>query len=807
MKKIFIMIALCITTGTVLGQTKKAFLKAAQSAVEEDNHYAAFIYYQEVLEFNENDPDIIFQTAEAARKYNAYEVAAEYYALLVDSLVVDSLYPTASFRLGEMKQRLGKFDQAINYYNMYITEHGGNDSYLDTLAQNGMDNSIWADLRLMNPDKSAEISLVDEVNTNYSDFGAIHIDDALYYSSMQHEQTGGEYKPSRSISKIHKLENDSISILDSDINKTDSLVAHTSFNKDKSEVYYTICDFVTASEIRCDLYKSKVDENGNFGPQIKLPNAVNVDSFTNTHPHIAFDKERQLEVLYFVSDRPGGKGKLDIYYSVLNENGAYSEARNLGALNTEENDVTPFFNSNQNKLYFSSDGRRSLGGYDIYYAKKQEDEWGSVESLRPPMNSSFHDLYYTVDEIEGEGHFSSNRSSSAYLDPTNKACCFDIYNVVYDEVIIDLNVITYDSYTKSPLLEATVKLLDAESGDLIHSVYSEKDSSHVFNLKRGRTYTIVADREHYNTATVEISTTDITKSEQLIERLFLNTDKMQLAVFAFNDRTKEELNGATVKIIDITDPTNPIFLETNEMSNNFHAYLELGKKYKIEAAKFGFVKATEIVDLTHVKEPGLIKKDMYLDVFDIENYLPVFVYFDNDYPNPESKATTSNDIYGQLYNDYVYQKPNFIKKVAKHMSHDIKAQAELDVAAFFEGDVAGGYETLKRFMRALKKELGLGRSLEIAIKGYTSPLAETKYNLALGQRRVSSVKNEILAYEGGIFRPYVESGKLKLIDISFGEEKAPKYISDKKSDLIGSVYSVGASRERKVEIISIKDQK
>ena len=125
---------------------------------------------------------------------------------------------------------------------------------------------------------------------------------------------------------------------------------------------------------------------------------------------------------------------------------------------------------------------------------------------------------------------------------------------------------------------------------------------------------------------------------------------------------------------------------------------------------------------------------------------------------------------------------------------------------FFEGEVVGGYDKLKRFMRALKKELELGRSLEIAIKGYTSPIADTRYNLALGQRRVSSVANEILNYEGGHFRKYVQNGSLIITDISFGEETSPEDVSDKISDMSQSVYGLGASKERRVQIVKITDQ-
>jgi len=88
------------------GQTRKKFLEAAETAYNSGNFYAALVYYNEVLAFDEKDAEIIFKSAEAARKFDSYAVAAEKYALLIDSMqnIPDS---TALFYAGEMNQRLG----------------------------------------------------------------------------------------------------------------------------------------------------------------------------------------------------------------------------------------------------------------------------------------------------------------------------------------------------------------------------------------------------------------------------------------------------------------------------------------------------------------------------------------------------------------------------------------------------------------------------------------------------------------------------------------------------------------------------
>ena len=284
----------------------------------------------------------------------------------------------------------------------------------------------------------------------------------------------------------------------------------------------------------------------------------------------------------------------------------------------------------------------------------------------------------------------------------------------------------------------------------------------------------------------------------------MKTDRTQLKLETFNKRTKEELVGVQIKITNLTSKTIDT-IALNELNNKFHFYIELGNKYEVEASKFGFVTETDIVDLSEVSEPVLLERTMYLEVFDIEDYMPVTVYFENDYPDPQSKSINTDKIYGDLYNDYMDAKMDYLKSFTKRKKGQQKIDAEKSLDTFFEGEVAGGYDKLKRFMRALKKELELGRSLEIAIKGYTSPVAETKYNLALGQRRVSSIKNEILNYEGGMFRDYVRQGKLILTDISFGEETSPKDVSDRQND-INATYSVKASRERRVQIVKITDQ-
>jgi len=806
MRHYIYIIALCLLSGSsIYGQTQKAFLKAADEAYENKNYYGALKWYTEALDFEEDDPALIYKVAESARNFESYDIAAEKYQLLADSLGSDA-YPDATYHLGDMLYKLGKYDEAKRYYNMYLSEYSGTDSLLTIAAKNDLESVEFAISRQDDIDKSADIIEVEaEVNTPYSEFGAIKRGETLYFTTMKYAEKASENYPPRSISKIHKMEDDLNQVIEGDLNESDQLIAHTTFSSDGSMMYYTICDYINDEDVRCDLYSRFVNEDGSMGTATKLPAPMNMDAMTNTQPQVSFDSTEMKDVLYFVSDRDGGAGQLDIYRAVINNNGSFGQPTNVVELNTTGNDVTPFFNTKSNTLYFSSDGRQGLGGYDIYFANGSTGGFEDVTHMRMPVNSSYHDLYYTINSDETEAYYSTNRAGATYVDETLKACCFDIYKVEYDEVIIDLNALVFDEFTKDPLSGATAILIDAITGDTIKALTNEEGNDFYFKVKRDHEYNLHVSRPFYNSQVLDISTAGITESTVIDKKVYLKTDRMQLDIETFNKRTQEELAGVQIVLKNLT--TGQVdTIALNEMGNDFHLYPELGYKYEIEASKFGFVTEREIIDLTNVSEPGLIEKKMYLEVFDIEDYMPVIVYFDNDYPNPRSKSADSDKIYGNLFDDYMREKSSFIKNYTKKLPSTQRAEGASEIDNFFEGDVVGGYDKLKRFMRALKKELQLGRSLDIAIKGYASPIADTRYNLALGQRRVSSVENEILNYEGGIFREYVQSGKLIITDISFGEETSPAGISDKASEKSRSVYGVDASRERRVQIVKISDQ-
>ena len=138
------------------------------------------------------------------------------------------------------------------------------------------------------------------------------------------------------------------------------------------------------------------------------------------------------------------------------------------------------------------------------------------------------------------------------------------------------------------------------------------------------------------------------------------------------------------------------------------------------------------------------------------------------------------------------------------LSDDLKLEAAEKQERFFEDEVKGGYERLQRFIGKLKERLDAGDKIELSLKGYASPRAQNRYNLAIGQRRIWTLKNELRRFENGALAKYIESGTLQVVEISYGEETAAPDISDSYNDKRMSIYSIEASKERKAEIVRVR---
>jgi len=153
------------------------------------------------------------------------------------------------------------------------------------------------------------------------------------------------------------------------------------------------------------LYRAE-NVDGEWTNVEKLP--FSSEDYSVEHPSLSADGSK----LYFASDMPGGSGSFDIYVVDVNEDGTYGAPQNLGpGVNTAHRDQFPFI-SDEDVLYFTSDGHQGFGNLDIY---RTEGDFSEVENLGASINSGNDDFAFVIKESEEMGYFASNRRGTDNL--------------------------------------------------------------------------------------------------------------------------------------------------------------------------------------------------------------------------------------------------------------------------------------------------------------------------------------------------------------------------------------------------------
>jgi outer membrane protein OmpA-like peptidoglycan-associated protein/tetratricopeptide (TPR) repeat protein len=176
---------------------------------------------------------------------------------------------------------------------------------------------------------------------------------------------------------------------------------------DNKTLYYTVCKYtLNHTYYNCDIYYSEwVD--GQWTPIKSVSDKINLPTTWESQPSISADGK----TLYFVSDRSGGYGGYDIYRSVRHDNGEWGTPINLGpSINSSGNEKSPFIHPDGKTLYFSSDGWLGLGGYDIFYARLNDDgTWSTPVNIGYPINSPDDEVGFFVSTDGQKGYFASNK--------------------------------------------------------------------------------------------------------------------------------------------------------------------------------------------------------------------------------------------------------------------------------------------------------------------------------------------------------------------------------------------------------------
>ena len=239
----------------------------------------------------------------------------------------------------------------------------------------------------------------------------------------------------------------------------------------------------------CDLYVATLKKDSTWGDIKNLGANVNSSGW-ESQPAI----NHSGDTLYFASNRLGGFGLSDIYFSVKDRKGNWGRAQNAGPIiNTIRSEVSPFFHHKYNVLYFSSDGHPlNFGDFDIYKSYKQKNNWGEPKNIGPLVNGAGSEYYFTIDSRSHELYY----ARSIENDIKN----LDLYSFLlpmeaHPEAIVELSGAVQDN--KGRPMKGIVSVVDLDHGVEVAPKYLREDGTYDFSLINKRNYLIIIQGDDF----------------------------------------------------------------------------------------------------------------------------------------------------------------------------------------------------------------------------------------------------------------------------------------------------------------------
>lgn len=477
--------------------------------------------------------EIAFKMAECHRRLSRYATAASAYQNAIRYGYPDS---TAQLRLGEMLHATGKYPQAIEAYEGFLSRCPES-----VAAKNGLEGCRFAIEQKKKPTRYI-VKTASLFNSQRSDFAPMLAGtnfDQLYFSTTTEKALG------KNRSEITGMKNADIWMakkneqgqwqrpqpVEGELN-TELDEGIISFSPDGSTMYLTKARREPNTSTSVEIFTSQRSE-AQWGAAKKY-DIMEKDSISAFgHPAVSPDGT----FLYFVSDMPGGFGGKDIWRINLKERGGSLE--NLGEqINTPGDDDFPYIRSDS-LMYFSSTGRSGLGGLDIFRATLQPDASWKVENMGSPINSSSDDFGITYGVGES-GFLSSNRGDARGYD--------HIFSFVLPDLKITISGYVLDK-DEEPVPNAVIRIVGDDG--TIQKEVARDDGSFKFPLQRGVSYVMMAGAKGYLNAKQEFTADNAEEdADYAIDFILSSINKPNVIDNIYYDFDKATLRPESTQALD-----------------------------------------------------------------------------------------------------------------------------------------------------------------------------------------------------------------------------------------------------------------
>ena len=413
------------------------------------------------------------------------------------------------WRLAKLTESMGNEQEAIFLYKLALN-HYRNDINIktieltyDSLNQQNAIEYVPIDyyyelveyrkqVDTLRPPRGVLLNMGKWINSDYADYApALSHDDRLLLFTTKRDVTGNPLDR-KHIENLYFSRGDGLTWetaepltdINTDLNEGSGTLSH-----DGKELYFSRCESPDGFG-NCDIYAAEKLEDGHWGNVHNL--GVNVNSKGwDSHPTL----NQTDDTLYFASDRIGGFGLSDIYFSARNPQGHWGEAQNAGPIiNTRQNELSPFYHQKNNVLYFSSNGHLlNFGEFDIFKTQKLNRVWNAPKNIGPLVNGPGSEFYFTIDS-KSENLFYA-RSAENNMDNLD-LYSFPLPMEAQPNAGTRLTGTINDNNTGEPV-KGIISIIDLDNGIEVAPQFLRPDGSYEFNLINNNNYLVIVQGENF----------------------------------------------------------------------------------------------------------------------------------------------------------------------------------------------------------------------------------------------------------------------------------------------------------------------
>ncbi len=507
----------------------KVKLKYADELFKVGNFFQAMDVYTELSEDKPGNYYLTYQLAHCYLEARDYKKAESNFKKVLEA--AGNEYPLSGYYYALSLKYQGRYDEAKAAYGQFAGK--GADKTLTEKAKKEAEACDFAKQLMANPNRFEVTHLPQGVNQPFTEFAPKMLNNELYYSSLNTDSVlnGTFFGNKMHLSHIYKAGGSTGnwtqgSPMPSPFNTDIDHSGNVSFSEDGKRAYFTKCTANGERDIKCKIFMSQF-AGGKWMPATELGKSVNDPDANNTQPAVAKSDATDSDLLYFSSNRKGGSGGYDIYFTeVKYSSGTAGSVTNVGnVVNTSDDEITPFYHSLTGTLYFSSNGHLGMGGFDVFQATGSKNNFEKVENVGYPLNSSADDSYFTSGEGKKNFYLVSNRPGIIGLK--SETCCDDIFSAYNNfiptfAVAGDLTGKLNEEVT--PLTGVKITVTDVTDGKetVVYKDSLTNASNYLYALQAEKKYNIKFQRKDHFPEYISISTVGVEESDTFTYNISLN---------------------------------------------------------------------------------------------------------------------------------------------------------------------------------------------------------------------------------------------------------------------------------------------